>query len=286
MLWFYLALGSALIYGIGAILQKDASHGEHAIQFAASSGLIAAVVAAFLLPFAHLPGNVFVWILMIAAGLIGGVAYYLGAKGFKYLSLSEASPLYNLGTVFAIILATVFLGERMTGGQLAGVSLLVIGTYVLELKGNDFFSPFVKLFKSEKIHYVLIATILSSVMVIITKFTLRFVEPLTYLPVHLIITALFLLGVVFLRHDGLRDIKKGFIVHRWAVVTIALLTVMGGLTDVWALRLGEAALFAPVMRTWTLIAVIFGGAFYKEGHMRNRLIATAIMLAGVFIIYL
>ena len=286
MTWFYFALGSAIICGISAVMQKDASHGEHAIQFAAASSLLAAILALFLLPFVNLMQSPFVWMLFLISGTVGGTAFYMGAKGFKYLSLSEASPLYNLGTVIAIVLAVVFLGEKLTTPQITGVSLIILGTYFLELKGRSFFGPFVKLFKSQKIHYVLLATFLSSVLVVFSKFTLTYVDPVTFMFVHIFLIAAFIQVLVFTRHDGWKDVKKGFVVHHWAIVGIAALMVAGSLTDMFALHYGEAVLFVPVMRMWTLIAVLFGGAFYKEGHMKNRLIATAIMLAGVFIIYL
>lgn len=286
MAWFFLALGSALIWGIQAILQKDASHGEHAIQLSAASSLLAALFSLSLLPFVELKFTLFECLLLLIGGIISGTAFYMGAKGFKYLSLSEASPLYNLGTIIAIILATMFLREKMTVPQIIGVVLVIFGTYFLELRGNNFFSPFIKVFKSEKIHYVLIATFLSSCMAVFSKFTLTYIDPITYMFMHLILVALFLQIIVFTKHKGLADIKRGFLAHRWAIIFIALLSFMGAGTDLFSLKLGEAALFVPVMRTWTLIAVLFGGAFYKEGHMRNRIIATTIMLLGVFIIYL
>jgi len=286
MTWLALALFSAMIWGATAVLQKDASHGEHAIQFSTSSALLTAILACALLPFVNFNFTLREWGLLLLSGAISGAAYYLGAKGFKYLSLSESSPLYNLGTVMAVILAIVFLDEKLTLPQAIGVTLIILGTYVLELKGNKFLSPFIKLFKSEKIHYVLWATFLSSVLAVLAKYTLSYVEPVTYVFVHLVFVACFLLILVFTRHRGIKDIKRGFAVHKWVIVAISTLTLIGAVSDLLALNLGEVALFLPIMRTWTLIAVIFGGTFYKEGHMRNRMIATAIMLAGVFIIYL
>lgn len=286
MTWLYLALGSAVIWGVSAVLQKDASHGEHAIQFSASSALLTGVLALSLIPFVNFQISSYVWGLLALSGLVSGTAYYLGAKGFKYLSLSEASPLYNLGTVIGVFLAVTLLGETLTISQITGVILIIFGTYVLELKGSNFFGPFIKLFKSEKIHYVLWATFLSSVLAVLSKYILGFIEPMTYMFVHLAIVAIFFVILVFTRHDGIKDIKKGFKVHRWAIIMISSLTLLGAFTDLYAIKLGEVALFLPVMRMWTLIAVVFGGTFYKEGHMRNRIIATSIMLLGVFIIYL
>jgi drug/metabolite transporter (DMT)-like permease len=286
MVWFYLAIGSAIIWGATAAIQKNILHGEHAISFATSSAIMTVIFSLILLPFIKIDFSLFVWGLLVLSGILSGSAYYLGAKGFKYLSLSEASPLYNLGTVIAVFLAVTLLGEKLTLPQMAGITLIILGTYVLELRGNKFFSPFIKVFKSEKIHFVLWATFLSSILTVLSKYILGFVEPLTFMFVHLSLAAAFLTLLVFTRHRGIKDIKQGFRAHKTAIILISLLTVMGGLTDVFALNLGEVALFLPVMRTWTLVAVIFGGTFYKEGHMRNRIIATTIMLVGVFIIYI
>jgi transporter family protein len=286
MSWFYLALASAVLWGVMALLQKNASQGEHAIQFTVTSSLIAAILALFVFPFVHLPTSPFVWLLLVFSGIVGGLGWYAGAKGFKHLSVSEASPLYNIGTVVAILFAMIFLGEKMTTTQLSGVVLVILGTYVLELKGNDLLSPFKKVFGSKKIHFVLLATLLSSALMVFSKYVLNFVEPTTYMFTQLVISAIFLLAYVFIRHDGFSDIKKGFFVHKTVVILMAALIVVGALFDFYALKLGEVSLYVPVMRTWTLIAVIFGGTFYKEGHIRNRIIATIIMLLGVFIIYL
>ncbi len=183
-------------------------------------------------------------------------------------------------------MAVLLLGEKLTGIQALGISLVIFGTYVLELKKTDLLSPLVRIFKSEKIHYVLGATFLFSAQAVLSKYILNFVTPLTFLFFQLVFSAIFMLVLVFARHDGLKDIKRGFTVHRLSVFLIAITIIAGSLFDLLALQTGEASLVLPISRTWTLLVVIFGGTFYKEGHIRNRIIATAIMLAGVFIIYL
>jgi drug/metabolite transporter (DMT)-like permease len=233
-----------------------------------------------------MPSGVLIWFWLLVAGATYGVAYYFSAKAFKYLKVSVASPLYNLGTVIAVLMAVFLLGEKLSYLQIVGIVLVVIGTYVLELKKGNPLQPFREIFRSEKVHYVLISTLAYSVLTVLSKYILGFVDPLTFLFTQLILSGLFIIALVFLRHNGLKDIKKGFQGHSRMIVVLSVTMIAAMLVDFFALSAGEASLVLPVVRLWTLFVVIFGGTFYKEGHLRNRIIATVIMLAGIFIIYL
>lgn len=286
MTWFYLSLAGAVVWAIAALAQNKACRGEQAIQASVASTTTWLILSLILIPFINMPGEYTTLLLMLLAGILFGAAFYLSTKAFKYLKTSEASPLFNLGTVITVVLAIVFLGEKVSPTQLLGIATIIFGTYILELKGNNLFSPFIKVFKSEKIHYVLASTLIYSILSVLSKYILGFIDPITYLFSQLVISGLFMLALVFIRHKGLKDIVTGFRVHKWLVLLIATTMLAGQLFEIFALNVGEASLVMPILRTWTLIAVIFGGTFYKEGHMRNRIMATVIMLAGVFIIYL
>jgi len=286
MTWFYFALIAAGAWTLTALAEKKACSGEKAIQVAVASSFVWIFLALLLIPFVKLPTNAYIIFLMIIAGAIFGGSFYLSSKAFKYLSASEASPLYNIGTVITVILAILFLGEKVTTVQLLGVITIITGTYVLELKKGSFLAPLTKLFKSEKVHYVIISAFGYSVLAILSKYILGFVDPVTYLFSQLVISGAFMLALSYLRHNGFKDVITGLKVHRWSILIISSTMMTAQLFEIFALKTGEAALVMPVTRLWTLFAVVLGGAFYKEGHKRNRIIAAAIMLAGVFIIYL
>jgi drug/metabolite transporter (DMT)-like permease len=287
MTWFFLALGSAAAWTLVALFQKDCSLGENAIQTAAATSILWAALSLLFIPFIKLPSGLYLWTLLTLAGVVYGIAYYYSAKAFKYLKVSIASPMYNIGTVIAVLMAVLILGEKLTYPQIAGVILVILGTYILELKkGSPFLQPFRDIFKSEKIHYVLISTLAYSVVTILSKYILNFIDPLTFLFTQLFLSGLFIAILVYWKHGGFKDIRKGFVVHKHMIVVLSVTMIVAMLTDFFALRAGEASLVLPVVRLWTLFVVIFGGTFYKEGHLRNRIIATAIMLAGIFIIYL
>jgi drug/metabolite transporter (DMT)-like permease len=286
MAWFFLALADAVAWTFVALFQKDCSFGENAIQTAAATSLLWAVLSLLLIPFIKIPTEFYIWFWILIAGIIFGTAYYFSAKAFKYLKVSVASPLFNIGTVIAVLMAVILLGEKLTYLQVIGIVLVIIGTYVLELKKGNPLQPFTEIFRSEKVHYVLISTFSYSVLTVLSKYILNFVDPLTFLFTQLLLSGLFILVLVFIKHNGFRDIKKGFAVHKHMTVVLSTAIIGAMLVDLLALRAGKASLVLPIARVWTLLVVIFGGTFYKEGHLRNRIIATVIMLIGIFIIYL
>lgn len=286
MTWFYLSIAGALVWAIAALAQKNACLGEKAIQVSVASTTVWAFFALFLIPFVKLPSSVYLLGLMLISGTLFGMAYYLSSKAFKYLSASEASPLYNIGTAITVVLAVIFLKEKISPLQLLGISTIILGTYILEMKKGSLLSPLIRLFRSEKVHYVLFSALGYSTLTVLSKYILGFVDPLTYLFSQLMVCSVFMLVLAISRHGGLRDIVTGIRVHRWTILIISVTMVAGQLFEIFALKIGEAALVMPIIRMWTLIAVVVGGTYLKEGHMRNRLIATIIMLAGAFIIYL
>lgn len=286
MTWFLLALTASICLTFASLAQKDATHHEHAIQVGVSSGILMAAMSLLLLPYTNFSFPVTIWPLLIIVGTVITFGFYYSIKAFKALDTSVVSPLFNLGTVIVVALSAVFLGEHLTLPQLLGVALLVFGTYILELKRGHLLSPFFEIYHSKKIHLVIWSTLLYSVHAVLSKYILVSVEPLTYLFIESIIMAVILTIIAFVRHEGLKSIKEGFLAHKKMIIAIALFNFLSELFIFFALRAGEASLVIPVVRTWTLFVVILGGTFLREGHLKNRIIATAVMLIGIFIIYL
>jgi transporter family protein len=284
--WFLFALAASVFLTLASLAQKEATHHERAIQVGVASTILQATLALFLIPYLRFEFPLWIWPLLLVSGVTIAFGFYYFIKAFKVLDSSVVSPLFNLGTVAVVILSLIFLKETLTPIQTLGVLLLILGTYILELKKGHIFSPFVELYKSKKIHLILVSTLLYSLHAVLSKFLLFYIEPITYIFIEVVLMAVVLTLVAYIRHNGFKDIKRGFAVHRWMIVVIALFSLLAELATFFALNNGEASLVIPIVRTWTLFVVVLGGTFYKEGHLRNRIIATTIMLVGIFIIYL
>ncbi len=93
--------------------------------------LIATVFLAPLLAFHPLPapGR---WLLVVAANsLVYAGAFVLYVAALSAGEASFVSPFYNFNVLFLLLLAAVFLGESIAAAKLAGIALLVVGSWML-----------------------------------------------------------------------------------------------------------------------------------------------------------
>ncbi len=72
------------------------------------------------------------WIILLVAAFVGqflSMAMWLG--GYKYTDASTASILNETASIFIVLLAAIFLGERMTVRKIAGVVTTMAGVVVM-----------------------------------------------------------------------------------------------------------------------------------------------------------
>lgn len=96
------------------------------------------------------------------AGLIYSLQCIFFFSSFKYISSSLGEIIYHCYPFFVLVLAYLFLNEKITKGKLVGVTLSIIGTIVTiygPLGSNDI----------RGIIYVVITAFVSSIYIIFTK---------------------------------------------------------------------------------------------------------------------
>ena len=77
-------------------------------------------------------------ILLLVASIFYAVAYLLFYKAFEIGNISIVSATINLYTVFTMVFAFIFLGQRLSSLQFFGVSLIITGVTFVSLKFSDF----------------------------------------------------------------------------------------------------------------------------------------------------
>jgi bacterial/archaeal transporter family protein len=74
------------------------------------------------------------WLFLACSGLATGLSWICYFRALQLGKASQVAPVDKLSVVVAIVLAVVFLHERMTGKDAIGAGLIVIGALVLALK--------------------------------------------------------------------------------------------------------------------------------------------------------
>jgi uncharacterized membrane protein len=74
------------------------------------------------------------WLFLAASGLATGLSWLCYFRALQLGEVSKVAPIDKLSVVLALILAAVFLGERMRPIEMLGAGLIVTGALVLVLK--------------------------------------------------------------------------------------------------------------------------------------------------------
>lgn len=284
--WYLFALGAAIFTSFAAVIEKKALLKEHALEFSTVLAIINVILS---VSFIHLldfnfPTNF--WYLIIISGILAGIAFLLVAKAVRHMEISMVSPMLVFAPVFVLILSILFINETASSKQFIGVGLMVIGLYYLETHKHDLLAPFKTIIKSRYIHLIFLALLLYAFSAIMERYMLRdgLINIFTLLFLSQIVVAVVLIVLIFIQHDGLKGIKHGFkSAGKW-IFLVAIFTVVYRLLQNQAVSMESAFLVSPIKRLSTIFVILLGGELFHEKHVVKKLIATVIMLIGIYFV--
>lgn len=136
MSWVVWALFSALFAGLTAILAKV---GVEHINSNLATAIRTVVILVFSWSIALAQVNVSdlahvsrrTWLFLGLSGLATGLSWLCYFRALQLGEASRVAPVDKLSVVFAILLAAIFLRERLTWQHWAGGSLIVAGAILL-----------------------------------------------------------------------------------------------------------------------------------------------------------
>jgi transporter family protein len=137
-MWILFALLAALSASVVVTLSKAGIKDvDSSLAFAVQSVLILIVSWTVVISQGNLPEVARierrVWIYLVAAGVLTCVSSLLSFRALKLGNASQVSPLTNFSLVFAVVLAAVFLKEKLSWQVIAGAVLMGIGAVMIAL---------------------------------------------------------------------------------------------------------------------------------------------------------
>jgi len=288
MTWLTYAFASAVLLSASALIEKKILQRVHSIDFSAGLALSNFV---FSIPFLFfidwsLITRLTLSLIFITA-LLASFAFLLLTKGIRHLEISTVSPLLSLSPGSTAILAFIVLGETLSRLQIGGILLMIVGSYVLAThKEKSVLKPFQQFVSSRYIHFVLLSLLFYSMGAIFDRailFNFHVALPVYIFFVHLFIALLFIpLASVY--GNGLKGVVSGFKTSGPSIVLASLLTVGYRYFQMEALQLASVGLVSGVKRSSSFFTTLIGGELFHEHNLKRKLIASAIILLGIFCI--
>lgn len=129
LLWLPFSLATILFYGLGQVFVKETrtqiSSANYLLLFGGNIGIIWAVY--WLLFHGSTSYEAWAWIQAVIAAALSGAAYLTYYEALKHGKVSIVGTVAGAYAPWTILLALLFLGEKMTYGEGAGVALVMGG---------------------------------------------------------------------------------------------------------------------------------------------------------------
>lgn len=269
---FALALASAFLHALWNVLLARERDPEPATAIAICTSVV--VFA----PVAALVWDVDprVWPFIAVTSLLQLLYFSLLATAYRRAELSFVYPIARgLAPVLVLVVGVVVLGTGATVAQAAGVSLVGLGIVLVRGLGGE----------RDLAGGVLAVAIASSIAgyTLVDKSGIRYANPITYLELGMLPTALGALVLVALLPSGRVRLRRAVrpIPAAAGVVSFAAYALV-----LAALERAPAASVAAVRETSVLIVAVLASRTLGEQVDRARFAGAALVVAGVALIVL
>ncbi|WP_299700413.1 DMT family transporter [uncultured Tateyamaria sp.] len=126
-----MVLGASILRALVQIHIRTLVKTEHTAAIVFYFSLTATVLSLFSLPFGWIIPSRLDLILLIGAGLIGGVAQILVTSSFRFGAASMLAPFDYASLIFAALIGYVIFSELPTSATVIGASLVVLGGAII-----------------------------------------------------------------------------------------------------------------------------------------------------------
>lgn len=223
------------------------------------------------------------WLTLLLLLPLEITALILYVKAIRLSPLSLSVPFLALSPVFILFIAFFVLGETPTRGGVAGVFLIALGAYLLNAEASKFgpLGPLKAITKEPGSMLMIAVAVIYSVTATLGKVAIEHSNPVFFGFFYPFILTL-VLTVILLKKGRI----KGVVSRPATFLPIGLCNAVMVVSHFVALGMTQVAYLISVKRTSLVFSVLYGSLLFGEVNLRERLLGTVVMAAGVALIAL
>ncbi|OPY15347.1 MAG: EamA-like transporter family protein [Syntrophus sp. PtaB.Bin001] len=224
------------------------------------------------------------WICVLTGLPLEVLAFLCYMKALKVSPLSLSLPFLAFTPGFILMTGWLILGETVSGGGLAGIILIITGSYCLNISSlkQGAFQPLYAIMREPGSRLMLLVSLIYAFTATLGKLALLHSSPSYFAIVYyLLLTTLMFAGSAF---TG----KKPGVVLRTGTPVMALLlgatVAVTVFSHMLAISLTQAAYMIALKRTSLIFGVLYGAFWFREEKITERLMGALLMFAGAMLI--
>ncbi len=250
----------------------------------AGHALLSCACAPFLFSAWRVAGTGF-WFDIWFCALLAVAGNALLVEALKRSDLSVLGPINAYKSVLSLIPGMIFLQEFPNAWGLAGIALILVGSYFVTdntLPGN----AFVRFLKDPGVQFRLAALILSAVEAVFLKRALLASSAGATFVFWSLLGFVISLAWLFLSRVQVAAELQRVGTNKSTYLSLGLMTGAMQLSTLLVMERLHVSSALALFQTSALVSVFFGHAVFKEKHFAKRLLGTAIMVGGASLIIL
>lgn len=286
------ALLSALLWAMASVLLTMGAKRIHVVPLNLIRCVVSTAFFWALLPFyggvralAAIPSSAWIWLVVSVLGLlvVGDSLYF---RSMDLAGVSWAMPISNVNPLWAVVLASIFVGEPLTWALLLG-ALLVIGGVILVSRSArpseaaGLADPYAR---RAGLLLALLVSVLWAIGQVALKPATAGMHSVVANSVRQPMGMLMLLGLTLVQGHWrqLRTLDR----KSWTVIVVASFvgTGVGSLLFILAIQTAGAGRTAVLTATAPLLAIPFSAMWLHERPTRWTLVGTLLTSAGIALV--
>jgi len=287
MQWYYLALISAFTVALADAFTKKGFRGYSTfalllVRFGIPGILLTPVSIYLGLP----PVEKMFWVYLLACIPLELSAMWLYSIAIRDYPLHLTLPFLAFTPVFNILTGYIFLGETIRLLGLAGILLVVFGTYILNIdhlmiNRKDLLAPFRAVIRVRGSLLMLITAAIYSLTSVFSKGAMNYASPQTFGAFYFVaVGAAALVFVMVFRPVTIVDVLGQ---KKYALLIGVAMSIMV-VTHFLAIAQVEVAYMISVKRVSMLFGILLGAWLFRDVRFSQHIPAAVIMLIGVILI--
>jgi uncharacterized membrane protein len=286
MTWFIFAILTALFRSLTDVAGKIGLKNMDEYIVAWSLFIFEIPFIGILLLFTEIPEvTPKFWLALLIGGGLNVFTNLIYMRAIKLSDLSITIPLITFTPLFMLLTSPLILGEFPNIYGIIGIILIVSGSYILNFKekSKGYLAPFKALLKEKGPRLMLLVAFIWSITANFDKIGIQN-SSVFFWPVAVnAFIAVGFIPVILTRSKGkLKQIKTNY----KTLVPIGFLHGIMIVVQMVAVSMTLVAYVISIKRTSAVLSVVFGSLFFKEKGLKERLVGSLIMIAGVVFITL
>ena len=227
---------------------------------------------------------------LLASAALNWAATLLSTIALDKSDASLVSPLLTFNPAFTLVIAWLTLGEIPGVRQAAGVAIILLGAYLLEVEETrtGLLAPLRALVHRPGALLAIIASALWGTTTVLEKLSIEHMTPPSGPTVALLGTLIMVLlltpGALLSSGRGGPSAQqsrwKGLRAHPRALALAVLIAGIAPLFGFTAIALGLVGYVTTLFKLSAVLTILWARVFLYEGQIRERLLGASVMLAG------